>query len=81
MMKRRLQQIARISLFLAATTMGFGPCNSAMVDEFREVASDDVATGLKNIANGLIDGFFSALDPGNDAVSSGTIGTTPGQSK
>ena len=53
-------------------------CNAG-IDEFREVASDDVAAGVKTILNGLVDGVFSVIDPGTDALNSGSIGTTPGQ--
>ena len=73
---RFLRHAARFALILAATTAAFGPCTEDMVDEFREEASDDIAAGLKTIANGVIDGFFSALDPGTDQLSSGSIGTT-----
>jgi len=70
---------ARMAVALVFTAFALGPCSSDMMDEFREVAADDVAAGLKTIADGMIDGVFSALDPGTDAVSSGSIGTTPGQ--
>ena len=80
MIERRFRQAAAIASLLVATAFAVGPCTSDMVEEFREVASDDVAAGLKNIADGVIDGMFSALDPGDDEITSGSIGTTPGQS-
>jgi hypothetical protein len=53
-------------------------CNAG-IDEFREVATDDVAAGVKTILDGLVDGVFAVIDPGSDAIKSGSIGSTPGQ--
>jgi len=79
----RLRRIHRAFTSVGLTVaMVFGivpsACNAG-IDEFREVATDDIAAGVKTILDGLVDGVFAVIDPGSDAIGSGTIGTTPGQ--
>lgn len=80
MQLRRILQILTWAGLTMGTVFGILPsaCNAG-IDEFREVATDDVAAGVKSILDGLVDGIFAVIDTGDDAIDSGSIGTTPGQ--
>jgi len=80
MQLRRTHRILTWAGLTMGTVFGILPsaCNAG-IDEFREVATDDVAAGVKTILDALVDGVFAVIEP-DSSSGSGSVGSTPGQS-
>lgn len=63
-----------------------GPCSAIQRDQFRNVVADPLASGIKTILNGVVDGVFTLVDTNGSTGSTGStgsnsVGTTPGQTQ
>lgn len=61
--------VAVMFLFvLVPLNAGGGCAGEAATDEFRNVASDGISSGLKTLLNAIIDGLFAVVEPNADTT-------------
>ena len=68
--RRRIASWAAIVGLLTSGTFISISCNEALLDRFRVASADSLEAGVKEIADGLIDGLFALFVPESSTASS-----------